>query len=80
MYKPKYKMIFLDETNTWVKDLVIGGPRYNQWAHKNKYTQAINNIIFVTVNSLRIRERCSRGGGLSNHPGRLRTECVQRAF
>jgi hypothetical protein len=34
----------------------------------------------VTVNSPPVRERCSKGGGQSNHQGKRRTECAQRVF
>jgi hypothetical protein len=46
MYKPEYVKIFDDEANTLIRCPVLGGSRYNQWAHKNKYTWAISCIIF----------------------------------
>jgi hypothetical protein len=45
MYKPEYIKIFDDEVNIWVRTVKLGGPRYNKWAHKNKYTEAINTIL-----------------------------------
>jgi hypothetical protein len=35
---------------------------------------------FVTVNSRPIRERCSKGGGRSNHPRKRHKEYAQREF
>jgi hypothetical protein len=43
MYKPEYVKLFYD--GAWVRSVPLGGPRYNQWAHKNKYTEAISVIL-----------------------------------
>jgi hypothetical protein len=45
VYKPEYVKIFDGEANIWVGTVRLGGPRYNQWAHKNKYTDAISTIL-----------------------------------
>jgi hypothetical protein len=43
MYEPEYVKIFYE--GVWVRTVGLGGPRYNQWAHKNKYTEAIAEIL-----------------------------------
>jgi hypothetical protein len=46
MYKPEYRIFFYNELNTWIMSPKFGGPKYIQWAKKNKYTEAIHSIIY----------------------------------
>jgi hypothetical protein len=44
MYKPDYYRVFDDWANAWIT-IIKFDSEYNQWAHKNRYTQAISEII-----------------------------------